>query len=229
MIQIDQVTIIKIGGITLNSESYYRNEIIKIGKKLYAKDFVASNEGNISIRISDNEILITPTGVSKGAMTADQILKMDPEGNLLSGFLLPSSETKMHLAIYKTRKDVCAVVHAHPVTATGFAVAGIPLDDICLPEVIINFGKIELAAYGTPSTEQVAISVAEKIIDSDAVLLANHGAVTVGKNVSEAYYKMESLEAVCKTTLIAKMLGRINYLNENQKAELYEIRKRIIK
>jgi L-fuculose-phosphate aldolase len=213
----------------LSNESFYRNEIIKVGKKLYAKDFVASNDGNISIRISENEILITPTGVSKGAMTADQILKIDPCGNLLCGFLRPSSETKMHLAIYKTRPDVKAVVHAHPPTATGFAVAGIPFNDICLPEAIIHFGKIELAAYGTPSTEQVSTAVADKIVDSDAVLLANHGAVTVGKDVFEAYYRMEALESVCKITFVAKMLGRVNYLNEAQKNEIYAIREKMIK
>lgn len=212
----------------MSNESFYRNEIIEVGKKLYAKDFVASNDGNISIRISENEILITPTGVSKGAMTADQILKIDLEGNLLAGFLRPSSETKLHLGIYKKRADVKAVVHAHPPTATGFAVAGIPMDDICLPEVIVNFGKIELAAYATPGTEEVPRSVTEKISESDAVLLANHGAVTVGKNVLEAYYRMETLESACKITLVAKMLGRVNYLNEAQKNEIYAIREKMI-
>jgi L-fuculose-phosphate aldolase len=162
-------------------------------------------------------------------MTADQILKVNLEGNLLAGFLKPSSETKMHLAIYKKRPDVKAVVHAHPATATGFAVAGETLDNICLPEVVMNFGKIELAAYGTPSTDQVPNAVGMKIIDCDAVLLANHGAVTVGKTALEAYYKMETLESVCKITLVAKMLGRINYLDERQKNELYEMRKKIIK
>jgi len=218
------------GVIILIDESVYRNEIIEVGKKLYAKDFVASNDGNISIRISENEILITPTGVSKGAMTPDQILKIDLNGNVLSGFLAPSSETKMHLAIYKKRPDVKAVVHAHPPTATGFAVAGIPFDEISLPEVIFNLGKIELSDYATPTTNQVPKVVGDKIGDCNALLLANHGAVTVGnKNAMEAYYRMETLEAVCKITFVAKMLGHINYLNDAQKNELYEIREKIQK
>jgi methylthioribose-1-phosphate isomerase len=209
------------------NESVYRNEIVEVGKKLYAKDFVASNDGNISIRISDNEILMTPTGVSKGAMTPDQIIKIDLEGKLLSGFLRPSSEHKMHLVIYQKRPEVKAVVHAHPPTVTGFAVAGIPFDDISLPEVVFNLGKIELSDYATPSTDQVPKVVATKIADCNALLLANHGAVTVGDSALEAYYRMETLEAVAKITFVAKTLGRVNYLNDRQKEELYEIRRRM--
>lgn len=210
----------------MSNESMYRNEIIEVGKRLYFKDFVASNDGNISIRISENEILITPTGVSKGFMSADQILKVDMQGSVITGFMKPTTEMKMHLAVYRNRKDVNAIVHAHPPTATGFAVSGYTFDKVTLPEVIFNLGKIELSEYGTPTTEQVPVAVEKKISNCDALLLANHGALTVGKNVMEAYYRMETLEAVAKITLVTKIIGKENVLNDSQIRELYDIRER---
>lgn len=211
----------------MDNESAFRNEIIEVGRRLYAKDFVASHDGNISIRISEREILITPTGVSKGSMTPDQIIKVDPEGKILSGLAHPSTELRMHLIVYQERPEVKAIVHAHPPTATGFAVAGIPFDNISLPEVIFNLGKIELSDYATPTTEQVPQVVAKKIADCDALLLANHGALTVGKTALEAYFRMETLEAVAKITLVAKTLGRENFLNDSQKKELFEIKNKM--
>jgi len=208
----------------LTNESAFRNEMVEVGKRLYAKDFVAAHDGNISIRISEDEILITPTGVSKGSMSPDQMIKVDPEGKILSGLVRPSSEMRMHLVVYQRRPDVKAIVHAHPPTATGFAVAGIPFDNISLPEVILNLGKIELSDYATPTTEQVPLVVAKKIADCDALLLANHGALTVGKTALEAYFRMETLEAVAKITLVAKTLGREIFLSDGQKRELFEIR-----
>jgi len=211
----------------LHTESILRNEIVEIGKRLYSKDFVASNDGNISVRISENELLITPTGVSKGFMTADQILKVDMDGNLITGFMKPTSEMKMHLKVYSCRSDVKAVVHAHPPTATGFAVAGYSFDKITLPEVIFNLGKIELTEYGTPTTEQVPAAVEKKVRDCDALLLANHGALTLGKNLMDAYYKMETLEAVAKITLVTKILGKENVLSDSETGQLYEIRRKM--
>jgi len=191
----------------MSKEADFRQTIIEAGKRLYQKDFVASNDGNISVRLSDRELLITPTGVSKGFMTPDQILKVDYDGNLISGFMKPTSEMKMHLVIYHCRPDVESVVHAHPPTATGFAVAGESLDKISLPEVVYNLGQIRLSEYATPTTEEVPEVVAKQITCCDAMLLANHGAITVGKDVMDAYYKMETLEAVAKITLVARTLG----------------------
>ena len=208
----------------MSREAELRKEIIEAGRRLYEKDFVASNDGNISVRLSESELLATPTGVSKGFMTPDQILKVDYRGNLLSGFMKPTSEMKMHLAVYACRADVKAVVHAHPPTATGFAVAGESMDKISLPEVVYNLGQIRLSEYATPTTDEVPASVAGHITCSDAVLLANHGAITVGNSVMDAYYKMETLEAVAKITLVARTLGNENILDEEQKAMLYKIR-----
>ena len=211
----------------MSSEAELRKEIIEAGRRLYEKDFVASNDGNISARLTERELLITPTGVSKGFMTPDQILKVDYQGNLVTGFMKPTSEMKMHLAVFNCREDVQAIVHAHPPTATGFAVAGESLDKISLPEVVYNLGQIRLSEYATPTTEEVPQSVAKHITCSDAVLLANHGAITVGDNVLDAYYKMETLEAVAKITLVARTLGNENVLSDEQKQVLYKIREKM--
>ena len=211
----------------MTREAELRKEIIEAGRRLFEKDFVASNDGNISVRLSESELLITPTGVSKGFMTPDQILKVDFEGNLLAGFMKPTSEMKMHLAVYYCRSDVQAVVHAHPPTATGFAVAGEGLDKISLPEVVYNLGQIKLSDYATPTTEEVPRVVAKEITCCDAMLLANHGAITVGNSVMDAYYKMETLEAVAKITLVARSLGNENVLSEEQKQVLYAIREKM--
>jgi len=188
------------------------------------KDFVASNDGNISIRMDENRILITPTGVSKGFMTADMLLVVDRTGKVLQGSGKPTSEMPMHLAVYEERPDVGAVVHAHPPTATGFAVARIPLDKIALPEVVYNLGTISLAPYGTPSTREVPDSIRGVIQKSDGVLLSNHGAMTVGKDVLQAYYRMETLEAVAKISLVARNLGGEAFLPRQEIERLYAMR-----
>lgn len=209
------------------SESSYRQEIIEAGKRLYQKGMVASNDGNISARLNENEILITPTGVCKGDMTPDQLLKVDMNGNVLSGFMKPTSEMKMHLAVYRNRSDVRGVVHAHPPKATAFAVAGLGFDKITLPEVVFSLGQIYLAEYGTPSTEQVPRSVEKHISSADALLLANHGALTVGSSVIDAYYKMETLEHFASISIYARLLGGEKALNENQANELYRVKSEV--
>ena len=208
------------------NENALKREIVDIGKRLFQREFVAANDGNISVRISEKTILITPTGVSKGFMDPQDMIKVDIEsGKVISGKARPSSEMAMHLAIYECRPDVQAVVHAHPPTATGFAVAGMSFDDIALPEAVIGLGRIELASYATPGTSEVPQAVKEKIMCSDVMLLANHGAVAVGDSLIQAYYRMESLEQVAKITLTAKLLGNVNVLNEEQQAKLFSIRK----
>ncbi len=205
-------------------EQALRKDILEVGRRLYMKDFVASNDGNISIRMDENRILITPTGVSKGFMTADMLLVVDRTGKVLQGSGKPTSEMPMHLAVYEERPDVGAVVHAHPPTATGFAVARVPLDRIALPEVVYNLGTISLAPYGTPSTREVPDSIRGVIQKSDGVLLSNHGAMTVGQDVLQAYYRMETLESVAKISLVARNLGGEAFLSRQEIERLYAIR-----
>lgn len=205
-------------------ENRLKQDIIEVGKRLFYKGFVASNDGNISIRISENEILITPTGVSKGYMTVEDMIKVNLSGEVVSGSRKPSSEMKMHLAVYKKRADVKAIVHAHPQKATAFAVANKGFDRITLPEVVFSLGVISLAEYGTPTTYQLPESVERHIGNSDALLLANHGALTVGNDIFDAYYKMETLEHFAAISLYARLLGGEKALDEKQTEELFRVR-----
>ncbi len=208
-----------------SDEVTVKREIVKAGKKLAERFFVAANDGNVSCRIGDNEILITPSGVNKGDVREEDILKVDMKGNIIEGDMKPSSEMKMHLRVYEEREDVKAIVHAHPPVVTGYAACRIPLDrEILLPEVIFNLGKIGLSSYATPTTEEVPESVADIIRECDAVILANHGALTVGKGVMEAYYRMETLEMYARVSLVARLLGNPAYLNSEQIDRLFEVR-----
>ena len=177
-------------------ESEIKQQICDIGKRIYDRGMVASNDGNISVKISENEFLCTPTGVSKGFMTPEYICKINSDGKVLEaneGFR-PSSEIKMHLRVYKERPDVKSVVHAHPMYATSFAIAGIPLTDPIMPEAVISLGAVPIAEYGTPSTEEIPDAVSKYLQDFDAVLLENHGALSYGDSLLNAYHNMESLE-----------------------------------
>ena len=161
--------------------------------------FVAANDGNISVKVSENEYYCTPTGVSKGFMTPDMIIKIDADGNKLEGKLNPSSEIKMHMRVYRERPDVNAVVHAHPPTATAYAVAGIPLDKYLLPEAILVLGDVPICKYGTPSTMEIPDSLEPYIQTHDAFLLQNHGALTVGCNLTKAFFVMEEVASTRAT------------------------------
>lgn len=204
-----------------------REEILEAGKRLYSKRFVVANDGNISARIDDKRVLVTATNICKGDMTQDDILVVDYDGNLLEGDKKPTSELKMHLAVYKERKDVMAIVHAHPPNATAFAVSGISLDKLTMPEVIFTLGKISLAEYGTPSTSQIPEAVSKVIQDSDAVLLANHGALCVGETVMDAYFKMETLDHFASITLKSRALGGERELDPSEEKELFKIRSEV--
>ena len=203
-----------------------RQEIVEVGKRIYARGFVASNDGNISARLDDNKVLVTPTGVSKGFMKPDDLIVVNMEGKVLSGTKKPSSEVFMHLQVYKDRPDVNSVCHAHPPYATGFAVAGIPLDKCILPEVIITLGSIPLIEYGTPGTEELYRPVTKLLKDYDAFLLANHGALTVGKDVINAYHKMETLEHFAQIAFVAQQLGYLNTLSKEQVEKLKDQREK---
>ncbi len=191
-----------------------RKQIIEIGRRIWTRGYVAANDGNISVRISDNEVLTTATGVSKGFMTTEMIIKIDMEGKILSAdsTYKPSSEAKMHLEVYKERPDIKSVVHAHPPYCTSFAVAGIPLDRCVLPEAVIVIGSVPIAKYGLPSTMEIPDNVRPHIKNSDAILLENHGALTLGSDLLNAYFKMETLEHTAQIVWNAVQLGNVNVL-----------------
>ncbi|MDP4172455.1 MAG: class II aldolase/adducin family protein [Bacteroidota bacterium] len=201
-------------------------DILEACKRTYDRGYVASNDGNISARIDSKSVLITPTGMSKGFLKASDLIIVDMDGKLIKGSKKPSSETFMHLQIYKSRPDVNSVCHSHPPYATGFAVAGIPLNKMVLPEVIIALGTVPLVKYGTTGTDELYGSIAEYIKDFDAFLLANHGALTVGNSVINAYHKMETLEHAAKIQFIAKQLGQVKTLNKKQTDQLINLRQK---
>ena len=179
---------------------------------MYARGYTASNDGNISVRLGADRLLMTPKSVCKGFMTPDMMCITDLDGRKLQGDRDPSSEMLMHLEVYRQRPDVQAVVHAHPPIATGFAVAGIPLDRAVLAEVLTTLGSIPIAEYATPSTQELPEAVRKYIKAHDGMLLANHGALTVGADLFAAYYKMETIEHFAKISLVARLLGRENLI-----------------
>ena len=206
------------------AEDAFRADIVEVGRRMYARGYVASNDGNISIRLSDAEILTTPKSVSKGFMTPDMMVVVDLDGKKIRGTRDASSELLMHLEVYRSRADVRAVVHAHPPTATGFAVAGIPLDRAVLAEVVTTLGSIPIAEYGTPSTPELPAAVHRYIKAHDGLLLANHGALTVAGDVYAAYYKMETIEHFAKISLVARQLGREHLLSREEVGRLQALR-----
>jgi L-fuculose-phosphate aldolase len=206
------------------AEDAFRADIVEVGRRMYARAYVASNDGNISIRLDDDTILTTPKSVSKGFMTPDMMVVTDLSGKKLRGVRDASSELLMHLEVYKNRPDARAVVHAHPPTATGFAVAGIPLDRAVLAEVVTTLGSIPIAEYGTPSTPELPEAVRKYIKAHDGLLLANHGALTVAGDVFAAYYKMETIEHFARISLVARQLGREHLLSRDEVTRLQGLR-----
>ncbi|HUX05789.1 MAG TPA: class II aldolase/adducin family protein [Acidobacteriota bacterium] len=200
-----------------------KEQIVDIGARLYTRGYVVAADGNISARLADGNILTTPSGLCKGTLTPEQILLVDAEGRVLEGGLKPSSEIKMHVEAYRQRADIKAIVHAHPPISTGFSCAGEPLDKAILAEVILTLGCVPIARYGTPSTEQVAESIRELIKLHDGILLANHGALTVGPDLMNAYFKMETIEHFAKISLVTRILGRENVLTSERVGELERV------
>lgn len=201
-----------------------RCDIVEVGRRMYARGYTASNDGNISVRVGVDRLLMTPKSVCKGFMTPDMMCVTDLEGKKLEGERDPSSEMLMHLEVYRHRPDVRAVVHAHPPTATGFAVAGMPLDKAVLAEVLTTLGSIPLAEYATPSTAELPAAVRKYIKAHDGMLLANHGALTVGADLFSAYYKMETIEHFAKISLVARQLGRENLIAREEVERLQQLR-----
>ena len=184
-------------------------QICDVCHKMWQLGWVAANDGNISAKLEDGSFMATPTGISKSFITPEKLVRIDREGNVLEALegYRPSSEIKMHLRCYEERADVGAVLHAHPPAATGYAVANIPLDEYSMIETVLTLGSIPVTPYGTPSTYEVPDAIAPYLGEHDALLLQNHGALTVGADVVTAYYRMETLELFAKISLNAHLLG----------------------
>jgi L-fuculose-phosphate aldolase len=187
-------------------EHQLRCDVVEVGRRLYARGLIGGHEGNVSVRVDDT-LLITPAGVCKGFLNPEMIVRTDLDGRPVDGGRA-STETRMHTAVYRRRPDVHAVVHAHPPTATGFAVAGIPLDRPLIAEAVVTLGPVPVIPYGQPSTEELADNVGRAMCDAQAVLMANHGAMAVGETLERAWERMETLEQLARVTLVTRILGQ---------------------
>lgn len=203
-----------------------REQICDICHKMWQLGWVAANDGNVSVKLPDGNFIVTPTGISKSFITPEKLVIIDRNMNIISaeGGYKPSSEIKMHMRCYDEREDVGAVVHAHPPTATGYAVAGKSLDEYSMIETVIAVGAIPLTPYGTPSTNEVPEAIAPYLKEHDVLLLKNHGALTVGCDLITAYYRMETLELFAKISLTAHLLGGAEEIERPQIDKLLELR-----
>jgi L-fuculose-phosphate aldolase len=194
---------------------------------VYAKGFAAANDGNISFRLNDREILCTPTMISKGFIKPEDCCKVDYEGKQLAGTRKRSSEILLHLAVYKHRPDVNAVVHCHPPHATAFAVAGVPIPKCVLPEVEVFLGEVPTATYETPGTQKFAETIVPHLKASNTIILANHGTVTFGPDLEKAYWNSEIIDAYCNILILSRQLGNVNFFSQQQTRELLDLKKRL--
>lgn len=208
----------------LMSEWKLREQMCEIGRRVYAKGFAAANDGNISYRLGDDRVLCTPTRVSKGFMKPDDLCIVDMDGKQVSGTRKRSSEILLHLSVMKARADVRSCVHCHPPHATAFAVAHEPIPKCILPEFEVFLGEVAIAKYETPGTQAFAETVLPYVKDTDTILLANHGTITYGSDLEDAYFKTEIIDAYCRILLLSKQLGRINYYSDEKAAELIKIK-----
>lgn len=204
-----------------------REQICDVCHKMWQLGWVAANDGNVTVKLEDGTFLATPTGISKSFITPEKLVHIDANGEILDGLegLRPSSEIKMHLRCYKEREDVGAVVHAHPPTATGFAVAQLDMDRYTMIETVIAIGSIPVTPYGTPSTYEVPDAIAPYLQEHDVLLLENHGALTVGSDLITAYYRMETLELYAKISLTAHLLGGEKEISQKNINRLIGMRK----
>ncbi len=200
-----------------------KREITKMTRYMYDRQMVNTYEGNVSIRKGDR-VFVTPGGISKGKVKARMIVEMDLDGNVVCGKYQPSSEVKLHLEIYRLRNDITSVIHNHSPYATAFAIARKPVVTKAYPEMIVLFDKIPLIEYGTPGTKEVYTGIKKYIDKTDTFLLANHGLVAGGKNIWDAFNKVESIEKTAKTLVIAGLLGGEHPIEDEKLRELYRMR-----
>jgi L-fuculose-phosphate aldolase len=208
------------------SDQQHRLDICIVGRWMYERGFIVACEGNLSVRLTDGRILTTPTCMNKGTLAPEDLVITDLDGRQLAGERKVSSELAMHLLFYRMRPDVNALCHAHPPTATGFAVAGRALDQALLPEVIVGLGQIPLVRYATPGTPELSAAIEPFVPHYDALLLANHGAVTCGADLLTAFFRMETIEHFAKITLAAEMAGTPTLLSGREVARLMAARSR---
>ncbi|HWE36533.1 MAG TPA: class II aldolase/adducin family protein [Isosphaeraceae bacterium] len=206
------------------SEWKLREEMCEVGRRVYAKGFAAANDGNISYRLGPDRVLCTPTRVSKGFMKPDDLCIVDMDGKQVSGKRKRSSEILLHLSIMKARPDVKACVHCHPPHATAFAVAHEPIPKCTMPEFEVFLGEVAITPYETPGTQAFADTVIPYVKDTDVILLANHGTITAGSDLIDAYFKTEIIDAYCRILILAKQLGTVNYYSDAKAAELIKIK-----
>lgn len=208
------------------SEEEHRCEICVAGRWMYEREFIVAGEGNISVRLQDGNILTTPACMNKGMLRPEDLVVTDPGGRQLFGARRASTELAMHLLFYRLRKDVNAICHAHPATATGFASAGRGLDLALLPEVIVELGEIPVVPYATPGTSELGEALEPFVPHYNALLLANHGAVTCGPDLRTAFFRMETIEHSAKIMLVAELVGRPALLSRREVAKLTAARTR---
>ena len=204
-----------------------RLAIVGVCRRLYERGLIAGAEGNVSVRLGEDRILVTPAGMAKVDVRPEDLVEVSLDGTRVHGSCRASSEIAVHLRIYERRSDVGAVVHAHPPTATGFAVAGESFMECVLPEVIFNVGRVPLVPYAAPGTAALADRFEPFLAAHDAFLMANHGATTVGPTLAAAHQRMESLEQAARILLTARQLGRVNTLSADDARELIAARERV--
>jgi L-fuculose-phosphate aldolase len=205
-------------------EEAFRQEICATGRRMYERGLIVACEGNLSVRLASEQLLVTPSAVCKGYLKPAELLLTDLDGEVISGTGRPSSEIRMHTLYYRLRPDVQAICHAHPPTATGFAAAGLALEDSVLPEMIVALGRVPLAPYGTPGTWEVCEGLEPLVPFHDALLLENHGVVTCGANLHSAYQKMEIVEHCARILLVARSLGGPQLLSDERIQKLHSRR-----
>jgi len=208
------------------TELELRDDIVKVGRLIFEKGWIAANDGNMTIRLDDDRVLATPTGVCKGMLRAEDLIIVDLRGDKICGQRPCTSEVAMHLTVYAMRPDIRAVLHAHPPVATGFATAGRALNLALLPEVVISLGSVPLADYGLPGTPALTEGMLPYIPKYDAMLMANHGAVAYGEDIFQAFFRMETVEHFARITLVAELLGGAKALPRVEVQKLFDSRAR---
>ncbi len=206
------------------NEHKIKQDICEIGRRIYAKGFAAANDGNITVRISDNQVLCTPTMHSKGFLKPDDISTIDMTGKQIAGRKKRSSEALLHLEIYKQRPEIKSVVHCHPPHATAFAVAREPIPQCVLPEVEVFLGDVPITKYETPGGQAFADTIIPFVEKCNVMILANHGTVSFGEDVERAYWWTEILDAYCRILMLSRQLGKVNYLDQQKSVELLELK-----
>jgi len=202
-----------------------KQDICDIGRRIYNKGFASANDGNISVRTGDNQVLCTPTLHCKGFLKPEDIATIDMTGKQTAGIKPRSSEALLHLEIYKAREDVKSVVHCHPPHATAFAIAREPIPQCVLPEVEVFLGDVPITRYETPGGKEFAETILPFVAKTNVIVLANHGTVSYGVDVERAYWWTEILDAYCRMLMLARNLGNLTFFPEQKERELLELKK----